>query len=124
MLSLYQREFRKDEDIDHIIEGFIKNKRHRFLKALKERLKEFTEIQGDLDVILERYSHWPYDRIDLVDKIIMRIALFEMLYKKIPPEIAISEAIKLSRKFSSSNSYKLINGILERIKEDVIRKTT
>jgi len=121
LLSLYQWEFRKEnEDIESIIDGFIKNKKHRFIKALKERAKEIVELKDEIDAILKKYSHWPYDRIDLVDKIIMRIAVFEMLYKGVPPEIAISEAIKLSRKFSTANSYKLINGILERVKEEVV----
>ncbi len=121
LLSLYQWEFRKDnENIEDIINAFIKNKKHRFIKALRERAKEIVALKDDIDAILRKYSHWPYDRIDLVDKIIMRIALFEMLYKGVPPEIAISEAIKLSRKFSTANSYKLINGILERVKEEVI----
>ncbi len=121
LLSLYQWEFRKDnEDIEDIINAFIKNKKHRFIKALRERSKEIVALKDDIDAILRKYSHWPYDRIDLVDKIIMRIALFEMLYKGVPPEIAISEAIKLSRKFSTANSYKLINGILERVKEEVV----
>ena len=125
LLLLYQWEFRKeDENLDELIDLFLKNKKHRFLKALKERMREITEKSEELDAIIKNYSKWSWDRVDLIDKLIMRIAAFEMIYKDVPPEIAISEALKLSSKFSSSNSYKFINAVLEKVKEDVVSKTT
>ena len=117
MLSLlYQWEFRKDaESIEDVMQSFIKNKRHRFINALSERAKEIVSVMDELDIILRNNMEYPFDKVDLIDKLILRIAVFEMLYKGIPPEISISEAIKLSRKFSSPNSYKFINGVLAQV---------
>ena len=125
LLLLYQWEFRKEHgSVDELVDMFFKNKRHRFLKALRERMKEITEKSEELDALIRTYSKWPWERVDLIDKLIMRIAAFEMIYKDVPPEIAISEALKLSSKFSSVNSYKFINAVLEKVKEDVVSKTT
>ncbi len=113
---LYQWEFRKDaESIEDVMQSFIKNKRHRFINALSERAKEIVSVMDELDIILRNNMEYPFDKVDLIDKLILRIAVFEMLYKGIPPEISISEAIKLSRKFSSPNSYKFINGVLAQV---------
>ena len=122
---LYQWEFRKEyETTDEIMDSFVKNKKHRFMKALRERLKEITEVDDELEALIKANTEYPYDKVDLIDKIILKIAIFEMLYKGIPPEISISEAVKLSRKFSSPNSYKFINGVLGQISRNVCQKSS
>ena len=124
MSILYQWEFRKEyETVDEILDSFIKNKRHRFIKALRERTKELIEVNEELENIIRENSEYPFDKIDLIDKIILKIAIFEMLYKNIPPEISISEAVKLSRKFSSPNSYRFINAVLGQVCRNVCEKS-
>lgn len=123
-MLLYQWEFRRDyETIGEIMDSYIKNKHHRFIKALKERMKEIAEVNDELEAIIKANTEYPFDKIDLIDKIILKIAIFEMLYKNIPPEISISEAVKLSRKFSSPNSYKFINGVLAQVCKNVCKNT-
>ncbi|MBN2385065.1 transcription antitermination factor NusB [bacterium] len=75
--------------------------------------------QAEIDALIERYAdHWELDRISIIDKNIMRQAIFEMLFapEQLPPSVCINEAIEISKKFSSSLSPAFINGILDKIK--------
>lgn len=78
----------------------------------------------ELDNLIERYSeHWRLDRIDLIDRNILRMALFELLYcEEIPPKVTLNEAIDLGKRYGSEESGSFINGILDRIQKEVVRK--
>ena len=78
----------------------------------------------ELDRLIEQYSeNWRLDRINLIDRNILRMALFELLYcEDIPPKVTINEAIDLGKRFGSEDSGSFINGILDRIQNEVIRK--
>lgn len=78
----------------------------------------------ELDRLIERYSeNWRLDRIDMIDRNILRMALFELLYcEEIPPKVTINEAIDLGKRFGSEDSGSFINGILDRIQNEVVRK--
>ncbi len=68
----------------------------------------------DLDDITQRYAPaWPVDQLALVDRNILRIALFELLYNPDTPEkTAINEAVELAKAFGSESSARFINGVL------------
>ena len=67
-------------------------------------------------------ENWDFARIAKVDLAILRVAIFEMLYRKdIPPIVSINEAIDLGKEFSSSDSRRFINGILDRVKDQLDR---
>ena len=76
--------------------------------------------QDKLDrCIAEASEHWKLSRITYVDKNILRMAVFEMLYSvDAPPKVAIDEALELAKKFGSEDSKDFINGILDRILKD------
>jgi len=78
----------------------------------------------ELDRLIERYSeNWRLDRIDVIDRNILRMALFELLYcEDIPPKVTINEAIDLGKRYGSEDSGSFINGILDRIQNEVVRK--
>ena len=78
----------------------------------------------ELDRLIEQYSeNWRLDRINLIDRNILRMALFELLYcEDIPPKVTINEAIDLGKRFGSEDSGSFINGILDRIQNEVVRK--
>lgn len=73
-----------------------------------------------LDRCIEEASeHWKISRITYVDRNILRVAIFEMLYsEEIPPKVAIDEALEVAKKFGSEDSKDFINGILDRILKD------
>ncbi|MEY4940568.1 MAG: hypothetical protein RIQ93_2303 [Verrucomicrobiota bacterium] len=77
----------------------------------------------DLDARIKGLAHnWEFERIAKIDLAILRIAMFEMVYRKdIPPVVSINEAIDLSKQFSNADAKRFINGILDRLKDQLGR---
>jgi len=71
----------------------------------------------DIDsLIASRSANWDIKRIAFIDKIIIRLALTEMLYfDEVPPKVSIVEAVEISKEFSTQDSSSFINGILDSI---------
>jgi N utilization substance protein B len=78
----------------------------------------------EIDRLIERYSkNWRLNRMTIVDRNILRMASYELLYcEEIPPKVTLNEAIDLGKRFGSEDSGSFINGILDRIQNEVIRK--
>jgi N utilization substance protein B len=81
------------------------------------------EHMAELDANIKALAHnWEFDRIAKIDLAILRLAMFEMLYRKdIPPVVSINEAIDLSKQYSSADAKRFINGILDRMKDKLGR---
>ena len=79
--------------------------------------------QADIDSRIKALAqNWEFERIAKIDLTIMRLAMFEMLYRKdIPPVVSINEAIDLSKQFSNADAKRFINGILDRVKDQLGR---
>jgi transcription antitermination protein NusB len=79
---------------------------------------------SDLDQVIEQCSeHWRLDRMSLIDRNILRIATFELLYcTETPYKVVLNEAIDLGKRFGSDDSGSFINGILDRVQKEVVRK--
>ena len=77
-----------------------------------------------IDQLIEKFSeHWRLDRISIIDRNILRMAIFELLFREdIPPRVTLNEAIDLGKRFGSEESSAFINGILDRIQREVIQK--
>ena len=66
--------------------------------------------------ISERVANWEMERIALIDKLLLRIGIAEILYSPdVPPKVSINEVIEIAKNYSTSNSGKFINGILDAI---------
>ncbi|MGD9174283.1 MAG: transcription antitermination factor NusB [Desulfobacterales bacterium] len=74
--------------------------------------------QPQIDILIERYSkNWKMHRMSCVDRNVMRLAVFEMLFcSDIPPKVSINEAIDVAKKFGTEESGAFINGIVDRIR--------
>lgn len=83
-----------------------------------------TQHLEEIDQLIKKYSeHWRLDRIALIDRNILRIAIFELLFcEEIPPKVTINEAIDLAKRYGSEESGSFINGILDRIQKEVVHK--
>lgn len=81
------------------------------------------EHREEIDGHIRSLAHnWEFDRIAKIDLAILRLAIFEMLHRKdIPPVVSINEAIDLSKQFSTADSKRFINGILDRLKDKLGR---
>jgi len=72
--------------------------------------------------IAEYAQNWELKRMAVVDRNILRQACFEILYRPdIPPKVAINEAIELAKRFSGIEAGKFVNGILDKIRQDVAK---
>lgn len=78
----------------------------------------------EIDQLIERFSkNWRLDRMNLVDRNILRMAIFELLYcNDIPPKVTLNEAVDLGKRYGSEDSGSFINGILDRIQKEAIQK--
>lgn len=78
----------------------------------------------EIDRLIEQYSeNWRLDRMSMIDRNILRMALFELLYcEDIPPKVTLDEAIELGKRYGSGDSGSFINGILDRIQNEAVRK--
>lgn len=90
--------------------------------AFCKKIVELTfNSRGELDDYIQKYSaNWKFERIALLDLIIMRIAICELLhFYDVPPKVSIDEALELAKKFSTYKSSGFINGILDAILLDL-----
>lgn len=89
----------------------------------EELIHGVIEKIDDIDGRIRALAHnWDFDRIAKIDLAILRVAMFEMIYRKdIPPVVSINEAIDLSKEFSNADAKRFINGILDRLKDQLGR---
>jgi N utilization substance protein B len=81
------------------------------------------EHRDKLDEQIIKYAkNWELHRIAAVDRNILRLAIYEMLYREdIPPIVSINEAVDIAKKFSTEDSGKFVNGILDKVKGELLR---
>lgn len=86
------------------------------IRGVLARIKE-------IDSLMQSYAeHWEIKRMNAVDRNVIRLALFEMLHRPdIPPVVSINEAVDIAKSFSSLESGKFVNGILDRALQDIHR---
>ena len=120
MQSLYEWDFygQKSEALDKIVNRNIEE----FGPGLEETnfiwelIKEIKNHLSELNKIIEKAApEWPIDKITIVDRNVLRIGLYELLYadkERVPPKVAINEAIELAKNFGGESSGKFINGVL------------
>ena len=80
----------------------------------------------EIDALIERFSkNWKIRRMSCVDRNVMRIAVYELLYcQDIPPKVSINEAVDIGKKFGTEESGAFINGILDSIREALEKEGT
>jgi N utilization substance protein B len=121
---LYQLEINKQDPVKslvHFRDHFSDEEQDDFLECLVFGVLKHRE---EIDRLIERYSeNWRLDRMNVIDRAILRMASFELLHcEEIPPKVTINEAVDLGKRFGSEDSGSFINGILDRIQNEVVRK--
>jgi N utilization substance protein B len=112
------------EDVDQITTTFFQNQPEdsqstiEFARSLVTGAVEHVER---IDEIIKRHAeHWRLDRMAIVDRNILRLAVYEFLSdKEIPKTVIINEAIEIARRFSAHESPQFINGVLDSIKKEL-----
>jgi len=119
--TLYALEQGNDKAVDQfdelLKEKKIKNKKAEFAKNL---LKGVLEHKEEIDkIIKEHLIDWDFDRLDKIDKQILRVGVYELKYTDTPFQIVIDEAVKLAKNFSEDKAKSFINGILDRVAKEI-----
>lgn len=125
--SLYEIDFRAEEKLD--VDDVTKRNLGQYEDVIEDDDFVFALVhttiqkQDELDKILQPAApEWPVDQIARIDKIILRMAICELLYQKdTPPKVAINEAVELGKRFGSDNSSKFINGVLGTVYREQIK---
>jgi len=119
--TLYEKDFRQStEDASFDLDAVLARNIARYEaavddKAFIERLvRGVAEHEQELDVILQPIApEWPIAQIARMDRIILRIGLYELNFEKdVPSKVVINEAVELAKAFGNENSSKFINGVL------------
>lgn len=100
-LFLQENEIEKKEEVNYIKQVFIgiKENKEEILSLIENNLKE----------------KWSVDRISKIDFAILEVAIFELIYSKLPYKVVINEAVELAKKYGDDNSKSFVNGILASI---------
>jgi N utilization substance protein B len=119
---LFRLEF-ENKQIEKTLDQYWKSKK------ASEEIKEYStwlvngviSDQAKIDNIIQQVSeHWRISRMALVDRNILRMAVFELLYEeKIAPAIVINEAIEIAKKYSGEEAATFVNGILDAVRKDL-----
>jgi len=127
MQSLYEWDFfgKKSKYLKKIVERNIKE----FGPGLEDVSFIWQLVDGistslsQIDKIIEKAApEWPIEQIGIIDRNVLRIGLFELLYGKkdeVPPKVAINEAIELAKSFGGESSGKFVNGVLGTVYREI-----
>lgn len=119
--ALYAHEIAGDPPehvIRCILEGLTSNKpAHEFASSLViETINHTAEIDR---IIRAKVANWDFQRIAIIDRLILRMAICELLYfREIPPKVSMNEAIDLAKLFSTQRSGQFVNGVLDSVMSD------
>ena len=146
---LFQHDLNPPEDMDRALDEFWETQRGAAIAEDKGRahwgqavtlppptaeeagMRLFAEplIRGAIqhrdaidEQIMKHVKNWELHRIAAVDRNILRLAVYEMMHREdIPPVVSINEAVDIAKKFSTQDSGKFVNGVLDKIKGELLR---
>jgi N utilization substance protein B len=120
--ALYAYELSKEPitDIVNTVLGELKNHKDDFEFA-KKLVTEVIHHEEEVEkYISAKVAHWEFERIAMVDRLLLRMGICEMLYfPDIPPKVTINELIEVAKTFSTEKSGKFVNGVLDAILEEL-----
>src|SRR3989338_4961269 len=127
MQSLYEWDFygKKEKDLIGVLDRNVKE----FGSGLEDTSFIYQLANGviehlsEIDQIIEKAApQWPLDQIAVVDRNVLRVGLYELLFgsrEEVPPKVAINEAIELAKSFSGESSGKFVNGVLGTVYREI-----
>ena len=116
---MYQLDLRGDEILDEVNETLAPGAGDpEMLDFARELVHGCREKRAEIDRQIEEVAkNWQLKRMAAIDRNILRLATYELLYREdIPPLVTINEAIDIAKKFSTKNSGPFVNGILDNIR--------
>ena len=101
------------------------------LQKAGDAAREFASqlVEGTVDrveeidkILIETSEHWRLGRMSMVDRNVLRIAVYELLTKSTPPGVVINEALEVAKRFSSPESAGFVNGVLDAVNQEINAK--
>jgi len=123
---LFQTEFNPGE-LDDALADFWndeeKNPLGRDRTYVDEVIRGVIDQQVKIDRTLKRYTdNWDVDRLGVLERTVLRVAVYEMLFRPdVPPVVSINEAIEIAKAYSDRKSARFVNGVLDRIQKELDR---
>jgi transcription antitermination protein NusB len=106
----YLDEFWTRHPVDGEVRGFVES----LVRGTKQHQQKIDEV------IVQFAENWDLDRMAVVDRNILREGVFELMWMmEIPPKVAINEALEVAKKFSTRESSRFINGLLDRVHREL-----
>lgn len=121
MQIMFEWDFRSNAHLNEIVSRSIERfgedvDKEYVITTVEGMKKHHDEIDAK---ILEVAPDWPIEQIASVDKAVLRLSIYELLFvREIPPKVAINEAVELAKTFGGENSSKFVNGVLGTIYRD------
>lgn len=120
--ALYAYEL-SGESVDLILEHIVAplKKEPEVFELARQLILKTIEATPEIDALIRgRVANWEFSRLAVIDRIILRIGICELLYfEDIPPKVSINEAIEIARRYSTEKSDKFVNGVLDSILADL-----
>jgi N utilization substance protein B len=111
------------EPVELILETIVNDlkKEPEVFDLAKTLFLKVIETKDEVDALIKgRVANWEFSRIAVIDKIVLRISICELLYfDDIPPKVSINEAIEIARRYSTEKSDKFVNGVLDSVLDDL-----
>ena len=122
---LFQWEMNQSENLREDLSEFISKlgQKVEFFSYAVELIDGVIEKKEILDsIIRDLVTNWDFSRVAKADLAILRLSLYEIIYRlDVPPVVAIDEALELGKEFSSENSGKFLNGVLDKARKQFSR---
>jgi len=101
---------RSEEKIEEEVKSFA----GELVKGVSDNLAQIDEK------IMSYAANWQLKRMAVIDRNVLRMGCFELIWRKdIPPKVAINEAVEVAKKYSGLEAGKFVNGILDKIKQEI-----
>ena len=121
MVILYQLDFYVKEKIAYELEDVFKENLEIDNTYVRDVVNGVLENIESIDNVITKYlDNWDLDRLGKTDKAILRLGAFELMHYDTPKVVVINEAVELAKKYSDDKVVKLINAVLDKIRDNEV----
>ena len=119
MIILYQIDLYVKDNIPYDLENVFHENLEMDNKFVRDVVNGVLEKRENIDKVITKYlDNWDLDRLGKTDRAILRLSTYEMLYYSTPKIVVINEAVELAKKYSDDKVVKLINAVLDKIRDN------
>ena len=121
---LYSIEIQKDDNNQELMQTFLENNKienKTAVEYIEDVISGVEKNQSTIEEMIKENlkAEWKIERVSKIDLSILKLAIYEIKYKKLPYKVVINEAVELAKKYGEDTSSKFVNGILASIIKEV-----